>query len=112
MDFSLTEEQLAIQNMARQFADERISPHALEWDESETLPVDVLREAAELGMAGIYISEDAGGSGLDRVDAALIFEALAMGDPAVASFLSIHNMCAWMIAVSYTHLTLPTILLV
>lgn len=83
--------------MARQFAADRIAPQALEWDENETLPVDVLREAAGLGMAGIYVSEDVGGSGLDRVDAALIFEALAMGDPAVASFLSIHNMCAWMI---------------
>ena len=97
MDFSLTEEQLAIQNMARRFAEDRIAPHALEWDESERLPVEVLREAAALGMAGIYVSEDVGGSGLDRIDAALIFEALAWGDPAVSSFLSIHNMCAWMI---------------
>jgi len=96
LDFSFSEEQLAIQNMARQFTEERISPNALEWDESGTLPVDVLREAAGLGMAGIYVSEDVGGSGLDRVDAALIFEALAMGDPAVSSFLTIHNMCAWM----------------
>ncbi len=97
MEFSLSEEQLAIQNMARQFAEEQIAPHALEWDTEEVLPVDVLREAAALGMAGIYVSEDVGGSGLDRVDAALIFEALALGDAAVSSFLSIHNMCAWMI---------------
>ena len=97
LDFSFSEEQLAIQNMAREFTEERISPNALEWDESGTLPVDVLREAAGLGMAGIYVSEDVGGSGLDRVDAALIFEALAMGDPVVSSFLTIHNMCAWMI---------------
>ena len=73
MDFSFTEEQQAIQNMAQQFAEERIAPHALEWDEERKLPVDVLREAAELGMGGIYVSEDAGGSGLDRIDAALIF---------------------------------------
>ena len=97
MDFSFTEEQLAIQNMARQFAEERIAPHALEWDESGTFPIEVMRDAAELGMAGIYVSEDTGGSGLDRIDAALIFEALAMGDPAVSSFLTIHNMCTWMI---------------
>ena len=97
MDFSFTEEQQAIQNMARQFAEERIAPHALEWDEERKLPVDVLREAAELGMGGIYVSEDAGGSGLDRIDAALIFEALAKGDPSISSFLSIHNMCAWMV---------------
>ena len=97
MDFSFTEEQKAIQNMAQQFAEERIAPHALEWDEDRKLPVDVLREAAELGMGGIYVSEDAGGSGLDRIDAALIFEALAMGDPSISSFLSIHNMCAWMV---------------
>jgi len=93
----LSEEQLAIQNMARQFAEEQIAPHALEWDAEETLPIDVLREAAGLGMAGIYVSEDVGGSGLDRIDAALIFEALALGDPTISSFLSIHNMCAWMI---------------
>ena len=62
LDFSFSEEQLAIQNMARQFTEERISPNALEWDESGTLPVDVLREAAGLGMAGIYVSEDVGGS--------------------------------------------------
>ena len=97
MDFSFTEEQQAIQNMAQQFAEERIAPHALEWDEERKLPVDVLREAAELGMGGIYVSEDAGGSGLDRIDAALIFEALAKGDPSISSFLSIHNMCAWMV---------------
>ena len=97
MDFSFTEEQLAIQNMARQFAEERIAPNALEWDANRELPIQVLRDAAELGMGGIYVSEDVGGSGLDRIDAALIFEALAMGDPAVSSFLSIHNMCAWMV---------------
>ncbi|MFP6713216.1 MAG: acyl-CoA dehydrogenase family protein [Rhodospirillales bacterium] len=97
MDFSLTEEQLAIQNMARQFAEDQIGPYALEWEDSGDLPVDVLREAAGLGMAGIYVAEDVGGSGLNRIDAALIFEALAMGDPVVSSFLSIHNMCAWMI---------------
>jgi alkylation response protein AidB-like acyl-CoA dehydrogenase len=83
--------------MARSFAAERIAPHALDWDERKHFPVDALREAAGLGMGGIYISEEHGGSGLTRLDAALIFEALSLGCPTVAAFLSIHNMAAWMI---------------
>ena len=97
MEFSLTSEQVAIQNMARQFTNEKIAPYALLWDERGELPTGALKEAAELGMAGIYVSPDFGGSGLDRLDAAIIFEELSMGDPAVSSFLSIHNMCVWMI---------------
>ena len=97
MLFSLNAEQIAIRDMARQFADARIAPHALEWDEKKHFPVDVLREAAALGMAGIYTREEHGGSGLTRLDAALIFEALAAGCPCVSAYLSIHNMCAWMI---------------
>ena len=95
--YALPEDQVAIRDMARDFAAERIAPKALAWDEAKHLPLDVLREAAALGMGGIYIGEDVGGSGLTRLDAALIFEALATGCPTVSAFLSIHNMCAWMI---------------
>ncbi len=83
--------------MAAAFAREKIAPHALEWDATKHFPVDVLRAAAALGMAGIYIRDDVGGAGLTRFDAALVFEALAQGCPCVAAFLSIHNMCAFMI---------------
>ncbi len=83
--------------MARTFAAEKIAPHALAWDEARHFPVDVMREAASLGMGGIYIKPDVGGSGLTRLDAALIFEALAQGCPTVSAFISIHNMAAWMI---------------
>jgi len=95
--FQLTEEQRAIFDMARDFADSRMAPHALEWDEKKHFPVDVLRASAELGMAGIYVREDVGGSGLKRLDAALIFEALSTGCPTVAAYISIHNMVNWMI---------------
>ena len=97
MDFALTEEQSAIQEMAQRFAAEELAPHAAEWDERKHFPVDVIRRSAELGLAGIYTREDVGGSGLGRLDAALIFEALSAGCTATAAFLSIHNMCAWMI---------------
>lgn len=95
--FSLSEDQLAIQEMARDFATETLAPHALRWDEEKHFPVEEMRAAAALGMGGIYIGEDVGGSGLTRLDAALIFEALSTGCPTVAAFISIHNMCAWMI---------------
>ena len=95
--FSLTEDQIAVRDMARSFADERIAPNALAWDEAKHFPVDVLREAAALGMAAIYVREEHGGSGMTRLDATLIFEALATGCPAVASYLSIHNMVAWVV---------------
>jgi alkylation response protein AidB-like acyl-CoA dehydrogenase len=97
MDFSLSEEQLAIQEMARRFAEEELAPHAAEWDEKKHFPVDVLRKTAELGFAGIYTGEDVGGSGLGRLDAALIFEALSAGCTSTAAYISIHNMCSWMI---------------
>lgn len=97
MDFELTEEQSAIYDMAREFADEKIAPHAIEWDRTETFPVDTMRQAAELGMAGIYAGEEYGGTSLSRLDATLIFEALSHGCPTVAAFISIHNMCTWMI---------------
>ncbi len=95
--FALPEDQVAIRDMALDFAAEKIAPHALAWDEHKHFPVDVMREAAALGMGGVYIRDDVGGSGLTRLDAALIFEALATGCPAVSAFLSIHNMSAWMI---------------
>ena len=87
----------AIRDMALTFARERIAPHALDWDRDKHFPVDVMRAAAELGMAGIVVGEDVGGSGLSRLQATAIFEALAQGCPTVAAFISIHNMCAWMI---------------
>jgi len=97
MHFALTEEQAAIQETALTFAKERIAPHAGEWDERSHFPVDVIRETAPLGMATIYVPEDKGGSGLSRLDGALIMEALAYGCPAIAGYISIHNMVAWMV---------------
>ena len=95
--FSLTEDQLAIREMAAEFAAETLAPHAVRWDEEKHFPVPEMRQAAALGMGGIYVAEDVGGSGLTRLDAALIFEALSAGCPTVAAYISIHNMCAWMI---------------
>lgn len=97
MQFALTEDQIAVRDMAREFAAEKIAPFAQKWDEDKFFPVDVMREAAALGMGGIYIRDDVGGSALTRFDAALIFEALATGCPTVSSFISIHNMASWMI---------------
>ncbi|QYM72269.1 isobutyryl-CoA dehydrogenase [Pseudochrobactrum sp. Wa41.01b-1] len=97
MSGELNEEQSSIFAMAADFAAQELAPHALEWDEQKHFPVDVLRKAAALGMGGIYIRDDVGGSGLTRMDAALIFEALSQGCPVIASYLSIHNMCAWVI---------------
>jgi alkylation response protein AidB-like acyl-CoA dehydrogenase len=95
--FELGSELDAIRDMARKFAAERIAPYALAWDQARQFPVETLREAAALGMGGIYIREAHGGSGLGRVAAALIIEALAAGCPSIASYLSIHNMVAGMI---------------
>jgi len=95
--FALNEEQSAVRDMARAFADEKIAPHAIRWDEEKHFPVDVFREAAALGMASIYVREENGGSGLSRLDAALIFEALATGCPSTSAYLSIHNMVASMV---------------
>src|SRR6476619_2426726 len=95
--FGLDDDERAIAETAAAFAEKRLAPNALEWDKSHHFPVDELREAAELGMAAIYCNEDAGGSGLRRIDAVRIFEQLAAADPTVAAFLSIHNMCSWMV---------------
>src|ERR1700680_2682026 len=97
MQFALNEDQIAVRDMARNFAAEKIAPHAIRWDEEKHFPVDVMREAARLGIGGVYIRDDVGGSGLTRFDAALIFEALAQGCPTVSAFISIHNMASWMI---------------
>ncbi len=97
MDFELNEDQRAIQDMAQRFAEEHLTPFAAEWDETEEFPVSTMRKAAELGFAAIYIRDDVGGSGLGRMEAALIFEALSAGDVSVASMLSIHNMASWMV---------------
>jgi alkylation response protein AidB-like acyl-CoA dehydrogenase len=95
--FALTDDQTAIRDMALSFAAENLAPKAVEWDQQKHFPVDVMREAAALGMGGVYIREDVGGSGLSRLDAALIFEALATGCPTISAYISIHNMAAWMI---------------
>jgi hypothetical protein len=97
MDFQLSEEQRAIQETARDFADREFRPHAARWDEERIFPLEALRAAAALGFAGIYVGEDVGGSGLGRLDAALIFEELATGCVSTAAYLSIHNMASWMI---------------
>ncbi|MDE3238943.1 MAG: acyl-CoA dehydrogenase family protein [Paracoccaceae bacterium] len=97
MDFALSEEQQAIFDMAHAFGQAEIAPHARDWEAQGTIPRDLWPKVAELGLGGIYVGEDLGGSGLGRLDATLIFEALAMACPAVSAFLSIHNMCAAMI---------------
>jgi alkylation response protein AidB-like acyl-CoA dehydrogenase len=97
MDFELSEEQRAIQDTARQFARSEMMPHAKDWDENSTFPVDTLRRAAALGFGGIYVKEDVGGSALTRLDSAIIFEELAQGCTSTAAYISIHNMAAWMI---------------
>ncbi|WP_411819968.1 isobutyryl-CoA dehydrogenase [Hyphococcus formosus] len=97
MDFALSDEQSAIQEMAQRFAADELAPNAAKWDEEKHFPVDVIKKSAELGLAGIYTRDDVGGSGLGRLDAALIFEALSSGCTATAAYISIHNMCSWMI---------------
>ena len=95
--FALGEDQIAVRDMARAFAADVFAPKAVAWDEAKHFPVAEMRKAAELGMGGVYVAADVGGSALTRLDAALIFEALATGCPTVAAYMSIHNMSAWMI---------------
>jgi alkylation response protein AidB-like acyl-CoA dehydrogenase len=97
MDFNLTAEQRAVEDAARRFAAARLAPHAAEWDEKEIFPVHVLREAAGLGFAGIYVKGDVGGSEMTRLDAAIVFEELSAGCTSTAAYISIHNMASWMI---------------
>jgi len=101
--FKLDDDERVITETAAAFAAKRLAPHALEWDATDHFPVDTLRAAAELGMAAIYCGEDVGGSGLRRLDAVRIFEQLAAADSTIAAFLSIHNMCAWMVDHYGTH---------
>lgn len=96
------EERAAIIDAVREFAQSRLAPNALDWDRRKHFPRDVLAEAGELGLGGIYVREDVGGTGLSRTDAAAIFEQLAVGDPAIAAYISIHNMVAWMIDTNAT----------
>src|ERR1044072_8052309 len=95
--FDLTDDQLQIQEMARKFTADAITPLAAEWDEKHTFPRDTIRAAAELGFRAIYVSEESGGIGLGRLEAALIMEAMAYGCPSTSAFISIHNMASWMI---------------
>lgn len=93
----LNDDDLLVVETARDFARKRLAPHSLEWDRTEHFPVEEMTEAASLGMAAIYTSDDVGGSGLRRIDGVRIFEELAKADPVTAAFLSIHNMCTWMV---------------
>ena len=95
--FQLTEDQLAIREVAQRFTADRITPNAAEWDEKHIFPRDIIKESAELGFGAIYVSEQSGGIGLGRLEAALIMEAMAYGCPSTSAFISIHNMAAWMI---------------
>ncbi len=95
--FQLTEDQLAIREVAERFTADRITPFAAEWDEKHIFPKDIIKESAQLGFGAIYVSEESGGIGLGRLEAALIMEAMAYGCPSTSAFISIHNMAAWMI---------------
>ena len=95
--FDLTDDQREIQELARRFTADAITPHAAQWDEHHIFPRDTIRAAAELGFGGIYVSEESGGIGLGRLESALIMEAMAHGCPSTSAFISIHNMGAWMI---------------
>ncbi|MFG2714309.1 acyl-CoA dehydrogenase family protein [Streptomyces goshikiensis] len=94
---TLTEDQLALAEVTLDFAQEHLAPHAVAWDRDKHFPVDVIRRAAALGLGGVYVREEQGGSGLTRTDGVLVFETLATGCPSIAGYLSIHNMVAWMI---------------
>ncbi len=93
----LSDDQVAIVDAVREFAESALAPNAVEWDQTKHFPIDVLRQAGKLGLGGIYTREEHGGSGLSRMDAALIFEELAKGDTTIAAYISIHNMVVWMI---------------
>jgi len=97
MPFDLPEETRALQDVALDFARDVLAPGALDWDEHKHFPIAEMRQAAALGMAGLYVREESGGAGLTRLDAAVVFEALATGCPTVSAFLSIHNMVTWMV---------------
>ena len=97
MNFEYNEDQLAIKEMAKNFSETEFKPYASEWDQKEIFPVEALKKAAELGLAAIYVNEKHGGSGLSRLDAAIVFEELSRGCVSTAAYLTIHNMVTWMI---------------
>ena len=98
MNFELSDDQLAFEETARQFAEQELAVHAAEWDREHHFPVDAIKKAGELGFCGLYTPEEAGGLGLSRLDASIIFEQLAMGCTTTTAMLTIHNMATWMIA--------------
>lgn len=98
MDFELSEDQIAFVNLAREFSDKGLLPNAAAWDQEEVFPIDIVRKAGELGFCGLYVPEKAGGLGLSRLDASLIFEQLAMGCTSTTAYLTVQNMVAWIIA--------------
>jgi len=97
MSYRLTQEQIAIRDMARDFAEKEIAPYAGDWDEKHFFPIETLRKAAALGLAALYVKSDVGGTELSRLDSALVFEELATACPTTAAYLSIHNMVSWLI---------------
>ena len=97
MDFSLTDDQMAFAQSAKQFAQKELKPHAAEWDRTSHFPIDVIKQSGDMGFLGLYTNPNYGGLGLPRLDSAIVFEALAWGDTSVAAYMSIHNMVAWMI---------------
>ncbi len=97
MDFSLTDDQLAFRQTAKQFAQKELKPNAAEWDRTSHFPVDVIKKSGELGFLGLYTNPEYEGLGLPRLDSAMVFEELAWGDTSIAAYMSIHNMVAWMI---------------
>src|SRR3978361_872922 len=97
MDFNLTDDQRAIEDVARAFAAAELAPHSARWDAEKHFPVDVLRKAAALGFGGLYVDEEVGGSARGRLGPSIVFEQLSYGDVSTAAFISIHNMASWMI---------------
>ena len=93
----MTEEQLSIQKLALDFAKQKLEPNAIQWDRKHYFPIDIVKEAANYGFGGIYVSNEYGGCQLKRLDSSVIFEALATGDIPITAFLTVHNMCAWII---------------
>ena len=97
MSMTTTEERRAILEAVREFAETELAPHAQEWDQNKHFPRDVIQRAGELGLGGVYVRDDIGGTGLGRTEAVAIFEELAQGDPTISAYISIHNMVGWMI---------------
>lgn len=98
MNFDLTEDQLAFREAAKAFAEKAMAPHAAKWDADHVFPVEVIREAGEMGFCGIYTPEAQGGMGLSRLDTSVIVEELAAACPSTAAYITIHNMATWMVA--------------